>query len=315
MKQKCTAPPSSPLHAAHMRRARHARRARRMPGLRPVRRVRARATHAARAPRVKRATRATCAAGAAGAACPRCWAMPRGAGASAARTREAVRRDQGPEYSVPQITGPTPPAATTHLRHRTAIRRVGCGEDARAERTRGHEHPLRAQRAPALLANTTRRAGPPPPHQHASAEQPDPQTPSANLVASRQYGSRRRCPGPSDFAPAKSRAPWGDPSPRTAKRARRRSPHGGRSRPSERDGSRSATASGSGSPVTRSRRRARGRSAGTWCGAKYADPIAKGPPGEPDEPQDQPECRSMRSLRPVVAPQTLPRIMNEMTSE
>ena len=114
----------------------------------------------------------------------------------------------------------------------SAICRVGCGEDGRAERKRSLDHPLRAQRAPALL--DTRKKGRSTPPNLSSTRLPDtviakhhaaPWRSAGGVI--RQNGSRPRCPGPSDFA-AKSRAPGGERFRAQALRARECSPQGGR---------------------------------------------------------------------------------------
>ena len=65
---------------------------------------------------------------------------------------------------------------------RAAICRVGCGEGARAERRRRREHPLRAQRAPALLDTKKKADRPLQPYQRASADHRVRQTPRRTMA-------------------------------------------------------------------------------------------------------------------------------------
>ena len=114
----------------------------------------------------------------------------------------------------------------------SAICRVGCGEDGRAERRRRHDHPLRAQRAPALLDIEK------------NGDRPFNPTSTRLLITVfarhhcaswrstggviRQNGSRRSCPTPSQIAPAIWRATGGERFRAQALRARECSPQGGR---------------------------------------------------------------------------------------
>jgi len=98
--------------------------------------------------------------------------------------------------------------------------------------------PRTSVRSGALGSETASRVAPgPPPHQHASAEQRDRQTPHGAKCVSCSGGLGKTDPirtnaTSSQIAPAIWRAPWGDPSARGAQRARGWSPHGGRPRPS-----------------------------------------------------------------------------------
>ena len=128
----------------------------------------------------------------------------------------------------------TPIAATTHLRRLRLgdLSVLGARMVLRPSAGEGLSTIL-APNTPALLDTRKKWDRPPQPYQRASAEQPDPQTPRPNPRVSvgrrsLQCGSRRRCRYPEPNRFAIWRAPLGDPFPRTAKRARKRSPSGGR---------------------------------------------------------------------------------------
>ena len=129
---------------------------------------------------------------------------------------------------------PTPLAVTTHLRRLRLGDSVALGAErmARAERRRRREHPLRAQRAPALL--DTKKKGDRPLSTLPARVCRTPCSPNttahhgeARVACLCNADPSRDQHPPSDFA-AKSRAPGGERFRAQALRARECSPQGGR---------------------------------------------------------------------------------------